>query len=206
MIGVPAQVEGVRTTKPYYRSTYAIVTRKASHLELRSYDDPAWRQLKIGLHTVGNDGANSPPAQALGLHDLGNQIVGYTLWGADDAAAPQGDVITAVADGSIDVAVVWGPFAGYFAKPYGKQLQVRPAPVEAALPNQPFTWDIAVAVSRDNEALQLSLDGSLRRQSAKIQRIMAYLLSNQALSRQCHLHHRRHSETNIILRIFEHEI
>jgi len=172
VIGVPAQLEGVRTTKPYYRSVYAIVTRKADQLALRTYDDPAWRALKIGLHTVGSDGANSPPAHALGLHDLGNQIVGYTMWGADGEAPPQGDVVKAVADGSIDVAIVWGPFAGYFAKPFGKRLVVRPAPVESALPYQPFAWDIAVAVRRDDEALQLKLDDSLHRQSLKIQRIL----------------------------------
>ena len=172
VIGVPAQLEGVRTTKPYYRSVYAIVTRKDSHLELRTYDDPAWRNLKIGLHTVGNDGSNSPPAHALGLHDLGNQVVGFTMWGADDETAPQGDVVKAVADGSIDVAIVWGPFAGYFAKPFGNRLVVRPAPVEPALPYQPFSWDIAAAVRRDDAALQVRLDDSLRRQSAKIQRIL----------------------------------
>ena len=172
VIGVPAQLEGVRTTKPYYRSTYAIVTRKDSHLDLRTYDDPAWRNLKIGLHTVGSDGSNSPPAHALGLHDLGNQVVGYTMWGSDGEAAPQGDVVKAVADGSIDVAIVWGPFAGYFAKPFGNRLVVRPAPLEPALPHQPFVWDIAAAVRRDDEALQVKLDGSLQRQSARIERIL----------------------------------
>jgi len=47
------------------------------------------------------------------------------------------DVVKAVADGSIDVAIVWGPFAGYFAKPFGNRLVVRPAPVEPALPTNP---------------------------------------------------------------------
>jgi len=172
VIGVPAQIEGVRVTKPYYRSIYAIVTRKADHLDLRTYDDPAWRNLKIGLHTIGSDGSNSPPAHALGLHDLGSQVVGYTMWGSDGEAAPQGDVIKAVADGSIDVAIVWGPFAGYFAKPFGKRLVVRPAPTESLLPNQPFAWNIAAAVRRDDEALQVKLDDSLQRQSVKIQRIL----------------------------------
>lgn len=172
VIGVPAQLEGVRTTKPYYRSTYAIVTRKDSHLDLRTYDDPAWRNLKIGLHTVGSDGSNSPPAHALGLHDLGNQVVGYTMWGSDGEAAPQGDVVKAVANGSIDVAIVWGPFAGYFAKPFRNRLVVRPAPVEAALPDQPFVWDIAAAVRRDDEDLQVKLDDSLQRQSARIEHIL----------------------------------
>ena len=172
VIGVPAQLGGVRTTKPYYRSVYAIVSRKADHLALQAYDDPAWRALKIGLHTVGSDGANSPPAHALGLHDLGSQVVGYTMWGADGEVPPQGDVVKAVADGSIDVAIVWGPFAGYFAKPFGQRLVVQPAPAEPALPYQPFAWDIAVAVRRDDQVLQFELDDSLRRQSLKIQRIL----------------------------------
>ncbi|WP_347989208.1 quinoprotein dehydrogenase-associated putative ABC transporter substrate-binding protein [Methylomonas sp. AM2-LC] len=171
VIGVPAQLEGVKTTTPYYCSIYAIVTRKKSHLNIHSYADPAWKKLKIGLHSVGSDGSNSPPAHALGLHDLGSQVVGYTMWGTDDES-PQGDVVKAVADGSIDIAIVWGPFAGYFAKPFGSQLIVRPAPVEPALPNQPFAWDIAAAVRSDDEALLVSLDDSLRRQSAKIQGIL----------------------------------
>lgn len=172
VIGVPAQLEGAKTTKPYYRSTYAIVTRKDRHLDLRTYDDTAWQNLKIGLHTIGSDGSNSPPAHALALHNLGNQIVGFTMWGPDSEPPQQGEIIKAVADGSIDVAIVWGPFAGYFAKPFGKQLVVRPAPVEPALPNQPFVWEIAAAVGRDDGALQAQLNDSLRRQSAKIQRIL----------------------------------
>ena len=172
VIGVPAQLEGVRTTQPYYRSTYATVSRRDSHLRLRSYADPAWRHLKIGLHTFGSDGSNSPPAEALGLHDLGNQVVGFSMWGADDQNPIQGEVVNAVADGRIDVAIVWGPFAGYFAKPYGGKLVVRPAPVEPALPNQPFTWAIAAAVGRDNAALQDRLNASLHRQAWKIQHIL----------------------------------
>ena len=173
VIGVPAQLGGnILTTQAYYRSYYAIVTRRSSHLNLRSYDDPKWRDIKVGLHSVGNDGANSPPAQALGLHDLGNQVVGFTLWGSDEQKDPQGDVVKAVADGSIDAALVWGPFAGYFAKPFGKQLEVKPAPVEPALPNQPFSWDIAAAVRSNDQELQTNLNKSLIRNAKQITSIL----------------------------------
>ena len=173
VIGVPAQLGGnTLITQAYYRSYYAIVTRRSRHLNLRSYDDPKWRDIKVGLHSVGNDGANSPPAQALGLHDLGNQVVGFTLWGSDEQKDPQGDVIKAVADGTIDAAIVWGPFAGYFAKPFGKQLVVKPAPAESALPSQPFEWDIAAAVRYDDQALQTSLNKSLHRNAKQIAGIL----------------------------------
>ena len=172
VIGVPSQLERVRKTVPYYRSTYAIVTRKDRQLELKSYDDPAWEGLKIGLHTLGDDGSNSPPAHVLGHHHLGGNVVGYPMWGTDDAKDAQGDVVKAVADKKIDVAIVWGPFAGYFAKPYGKDLVVRPAPADPSLPDQIMAWDITIAVRKDDEKLQEKLNQSLDRQSKKIQQIL----------------------------------
>ena len=172
VIGVPSQLERVRKTEPYYRSTYAIVTRKDRHLDLKSYNDPAWEGLKIGLHTIGDDGSNAPPAHVLGHHHLGANVVGYPMWGAEGERDPQGDVVKAVADKKIDAAIVWGPFAGYFAKPYGKDLLVRPAPVDPELPDQIMAWDITMAVRKDDEALQGKLNGSLHRESKKIQQIL----------------------------------
>jgi quinoprotein dehydrogenase-associated probable ABC transporter substrate-binding protein len=172
VIGVPAQLERVRKTQPYYRSTYAIVTRKDRHLDLKSYDDPAWVGLKVGLHTIGDDGSNSPPAHVLGHHHLGANVVGYPMWGAEDQKDPQGDVVKAVAEKKIDAAIVWGPFAGYFAKPYGQSLVVRPAPADPGLPDQHMAWDITMAVRKDDEQLQAKLNQSLERQSKKIQQIL----------------------------------
>ena len=172
VIGVPSQLERVRKTQPYYRSTYAIVTRKDRQLELKSYDDPSWAGLKIGLHTIGDDGSNSPPAHVLGHHHLGANVLGYPLWGAEDEKDPQGEVVRAVAEKKIDAAIVWGPFAGYFAKPYGKTLVVRPAPSDLELPDQLMAWDITMAVRKDDEVLQAKLNKSLEHQSKKIQQIL----------------------------------
>ena len=172
VIGVPSQLERVRKTQAYYRSSYAIVTRKDRHLDLKSYDDPAWAGLKIGLHTIGDDGSNSPPAHVLGHHHWGANVMGYPMWGAEDEKDPQGDVVRAVAEKKIDAAIVWGPFAGYFAQPYGQSLVVRPAPADPELPDQPMAWDIAMAVRKDDEVLQGKLNQSLERQSKKIQQIL----------------------------------
>jgi ABC-type amino acid transport substrate-binding protein len=65
VLGVPAGFELALTTSPYYRSTYAFVSRKDRHLGVRSFDDEALRRLKVGVQLVGDDGANTPPAHAL---------------------------------------------------------------------------------------------------------------------------------------------
>ncbi len=53
------------TTRPYYRSTYVFVTRAAERLDIQSLDDPRLRQRKVGVHTIGDDFSNMPPAHAL---------------------------------------------------------------------------------------------------------------------------------------------
>src|SRR4051812_33060929 len=52
VVGVPAGFDPLLTTKPYYRSTYVFVSRRARHLALKSLDDPRLAQLRIGIHLI----------------------------------------------------------------------------------------------------------------------------------------------------------
>src|SRR5215471_2701274 len=65
IMGIPVDVDTVLTTKPYYRSAYAFVSPKAANYNISSFDDPQLQSLKIGVHLVGDDYANSPPAHIL---------------------------------------------------------------------------------------------------------------------------------------------
>src|SRR4051794_39002671 len=65
VMGVPVTLERATPTQPYYRSTYAFVTRRDRHLHLRTLDDPALRTLRIGVPVVGEDYGAVPPVAAL---------------------------------------------------------------------------------------------------------------------------------------------
>src|SRR5881392_3650279 len=65
MIGAPAGYDLVRTTKPYYRSTYVFVYRKDKGLKIASLDDPILKKVKIGVHLFGDDYSNPPPVHEL---------------------------------------------------------------------------------------------------------------------------------------------
>jgi len=173
VMGVPHGYERVRATPPYYRSGYAFVTPAGRHLDISSFDDPRLHDLKIGLHAIGNDGANSPPAHALASRGIVENIVGYSMWGEETQENPQGEIVSAVANGEIDLAVVWGPIAGYFAKPYGNAIQVAPVPADSASPEMPFAFDIALGVRKDDQALADRLAASLTRKRPEIQAILA---------------------------------
>jgi quinoprotein dehydrogenase-associated probable ABC transporter substrate-binding protein len=172
VMGVPAGFEMVRTTKPYYRSTYAFVSRRDRHLDVRSFDDPKLAHLVIGIQITGDDYNNPPPAQALASRKLAANVRGYTVYGDYSKPDPQRDVVDAVADGTVDVAVVWGPLAGYFSRREPVPIDVVPvSPASEAGPLR-FTFDIAMGVRRDDHALHDALDGFVARNHAAIRRIL----------------------------------
>ena len=173
VMGVPNGYEEVLSIRPYYRSGYAFVTARNRHLEFKSFDDPVLRKLKIGLHAIGDDGANSPPAHALSRRGIVENIFGYSMWGEKSTENPQGQIVDAVAKGDIDVAIVWGPIGGFFAKKYGEALAVTPTPADAGMPAQPFVFDISIGVRKDDKALAAQLEKSLERKQREIQDILA---------------------------------
>ena len=127
VMGEPKGLDMVRVTKPYYRSSYAFVTRADRHLgDLKTFDDARLKQMRIGVHAIGDDYANVPPAMALAKQGLTDHIVGYTIYGDYSQPNPPRDLIDAVAKGDIDAAIAWGPIAGYFAKHASVPLVVTP--------------------------------------------------------------------------------
>jgi mxaJ protein len=172
VMGVPSGLEGVSATRPYYTSTYAFVTAQQRHLNLASFDDPALHSLKIGLQTIGAEGSNPPPASSLALRGLAANVVSYPVWGDDSEPAPQRKIMGAVARGEIDTAIVWGPFAGYFAKQYRNQLAVTPILGDSQLPGLTFAYAIAIGVRNGEDGFRDELQDVLDRRRSDIEAIL----------------------------------
>jgi mxaJ protein len=172
VLGVPVGFDMALTTAPYYRSTYVFVTRKDRKLGIRSLDDPVLKKLKIGVQMIGNDGANTPPAHALASRGIIDNVVGYTVYGDYRDENPPAQIIDAVAKWDIDVAVAWGPMAGYFAKNHAVELET--TPVEPAIDRSglPFTFAISMGVHKRNKELKELLDAILKKRKSDIDKIL----------------------------------
>ncbi|HKU39317.1 MAG TPA: quinoprotein dehydrogenase-associated putative ABC transporter substrate-binding protein, partial [Polyangiales bacterium] len=149
VLGLPAGSERVATSRPVYRSAYALV-RGPRAPRLASLDAPELHALRIGVPLVGDDGANPPPVAALARRGLLHNLRGYSVYGDYGRDSPGAALLEAVHDGEVDVAVAWGPLAGYHA-------------ARLALPLTPlaepeFAFDIALAVRREDRALLAELD------------------------------------------------
>jgi quinoprotein dehydrogenase-associated probable ABC transporter substrate-binding protein len=172
VLGVPHDFELTLTTRPYYRSTYVFVYRRDKGLTIRSLDDPLLRQVKVGVQLIGDDYANTPPAHALAQRQIINNVVGYTVYGDYAQDNPAARIIAAVAAEEVDVAIVWGPFAGYFATRQAVPLEVIPVSPPLDPPALRFVYDISMGVRRGDETFRNELDEVLARKRPEVEAIL----------------------------------
>lgn len=170
VMGVPEDYGQTLTTQPYYRSSYVFVYRSDRGYDLRSIDDARLATLKIGVHAIGND--NPPPALELAQHGIFDNVVGYSIYGDYREANPPARLIDAVATGEVDVAIAWGPLAGYFAARSPAPLAVVPI-TEPAAGALPFRFSIALGVRPGDSALRDRLDAVLAQQRPAIGALLA---------------------------------
>jgi mxaJ protein len=96
---------------------------------------------------------------------------GYSVYGDYSKDSPPRDLMDALGRGEIDVAIVWGPVAGYFAKEQPIPLAIVPLPPSEQA-DLPFEYDIAMGVRRADRALREKLDETLRRKRPEIAAIL----------------------------------
>jgi mxaJ protein len=172
VIGVPSSFELAATTRPYYRSTYVFVSRSDRQIDIASFDDPKLKELKIGVQMVGDDGANTPPVHALNARGIINNLKGYTLYGNYLEPDPPARIVSAVIKNDVDMAVVWGPLAGYFGKKQRVPLTIKPVSPQVDLPYLPFVYDISMGVRRGENELLSRIDEIIERRRSEIEVIL----------------------------------
>ena len=172
LLDVPVGWDPVLATRPYYRSTYVFAWRRERALDLASLDDPRLRTLRIGVQLVGDNGVNTPPAHALARRGIVDNVRGYPIYGDYGRPNPGAQILEALAAGDIDVALVWGPFAGYFADRLAAPLAWAPLSPSIDPPALRFTFAMAVGVRKDDAALRDRLQAALDQRADDVRAIL----------------------------------
>lgn len=174
IMGVPSRYEPVLTSRPYYRSTYVFVSQQRRRLALASFDDPRLATFRIGVQMVGDDFANTPPAHALSARGLVGNVVGYSIFGDYSQPNPPARIVDAVVGGEVDLAVVWGPLAGFFAQRAAVALEIHPVAQTRSLTpaGMPFAFAISMAVRRGDTNLKERLDRFIERHRVEIDALL----------------------------------
>jgi mxaJ protein len=171
VIGVPAGYDQVSVTKPYYRSTYALVFPKgkgmdqvASAEDFLKLDAAKLATLRIGIYD------RSPASDWLSKHELVDQGVPYKIMNADPDQYPGEIIEKDLAAGKLDVAIVWGPIAGYFAQRI-KTPALAVVPMKSE-PGVKFDYQMAMGVRYGEREWKQQIEGLIESNRSEIQAIL----------------------------------
>lgn len=170
LMNVPTALERLRTTRPYYRSTYVFVTRRDRGLNVRSHRDPRLDSLRVGVAIAGEEYI-PPPALAVAARQFASRLRDSTIYD-DSHARPRRSIFGAVVRREIDVAVVWGPLAGYYAARERVPLNIVPIQAGRGEDVVPFAFDMSVGVREEDAPLHAELDAAIARRAADIYEIL----------------------------------
>ncbi len=167
---MPVLSDMAGVTRPYYRTSYVMVQRTDAPHRVTGLDDPALKTMKIGVHLFAADGENTPPAMALSSHGVVGNLVGFSTVYIGGMNKPD-DIVRAVVDRTIDVAFVWGPIAGYYAKQIGADLQLTPVG-DDSVSGIPFVYSMGMATRRRERQLKDSLEKFITSKGPEIQELL----------------------------------
>jgi mxaJ protein len=172
VIGVPTEMDMLLVTTPYYRSVYVFVSRKDRGIQVNSLDSPALRKLRIGVQIVGDDYTNTPPVHALAKRGIIHNVRGYSVIGNYSEPNPPARIIEAVARGEIDIAIAWGPMAGYFAQRQAVPLELTRVSPQIDSPALPLAYDISMGVRRGEKAFRDKIEHAIKKHADRIRKIL----------------------------------
>jgi ankyrin repeat protein len=166
MLDLPGDTEGVLETSPLYRSTFVLASRADRNYNFKSLDDPRLKTLKVGVYQT------SAIREALDAHDVrANTVVHYLSHDADMKPEDQPVYqVQQVVDGDLDVAAVWGPFAGYYKTVKHAPLEV--TPVNLMDDSVPLEFDMTLGVRTRDKNFRDRIDDAVKQHKDQIRAIL----------------------------------
>jgi quinoprotein dehydrogenase-associated probable ABC transporter substrate-binding protein len=164
VIGTISNNELLQNTNPYYHSAFSLVYRQDSGLSITSLNDDALRPLKLGAI------AGTPPVTLLAQRGLLDKLKPYALVVDTRFEHPGQDLVHDVAEGVVDIGILWGPIAGYYAKHESTPLTVVPLKTENAAIRLDFR--ITMGVRNNEPEWKRDINKLIRAKQPEINRIL----------------------------------
>ena len=164
VIGIVSTSELLQNTNPYYRSTYVLLQRADAEPEVTSLHDIALNDLRVGAVV------QTPPVSVLAREGLLDHLVPYKLTVDTRVESPGRQMVEDLAAGNIDVGVLWGPIAGYWAQKQSVPIRLLPLASEAE--KERLDFRITMGLRRNEPQWKNTLNELLTQNRAEIQKIL----------------------------------
>ena len=164
VIGISLGFELLQNTNPYYRSAYALVYRADSGLTADDLSDPALKDKRFGVV------AGTPPSSLLAKYGLLGKLRPYHLLVDTRFDKPGKQMVADVAKGEVDVGVLWGPIAGYYAQQQSPPLKV--VPLKSKADEVRMDYRITMGIRFNEPKWKHQLNDLIKRKQPEIDAIL----------------------------------
>ena len=165
VMGISQGSTRVENSNAYYRSVYSLIYRRHSKFDgISSLEDPRLKGARIGVI------AGTPPATILAENNLLDHVHAYELSVNLQFFAPAQHLVQDLEQKKIDVGILWGPIAGYFAKHSDGKLAIAPLLHESAA--APMAFSIVMGVRNGEDAWRRQLNAAIAHEQPEITRIL----------------------------------
>jgi quinoprotein dehydrogenase-associated probable ABC transporter substrate-binding protein len=165
IIGFPQGDDQAQITIPYYRTTYALITKRGSGLEdVNTIGDPKLKDKRIGVV------ARTPPSTIMAVNGLLAKAKSYPLFIDTRADSSAQTMIDDLMRGDIDCGILWGPMAGYYAARTDPPLVMVPLVKEAT--TVPMMFRIGMAVRPSDQEWKRTLNKLIQDNQAEINKLL----------------------------------
>ncbi len=166
LLGMPHGYNQLLTTDPIYRSTYVFAYREDKNYKIESLDEPILSDLTIGTYQ------HSGLREALSRYGHTNNIEVHVIRQDTDLVpeTQQWRQVQKVADGNLDIAGVWGPFAGYVKTVKKEPLVIQP--VNMMEDKTPLEFSLSIGMREKDVILKYALDLAIEKNAEKIEEIL----------------------------------
>jgi quinoprotein dehydrogenase-associated probable ABC transporter substrate-binding protein len=167
IMGTVQADEFTLNTNPYYRTTYALITKPGSDLEgVTSILDPKLKGKKVGIQ------AGAPAADYVAKAGLMPNAKSYLFIVDTRYQNPMQDMVNDVRSGEIDVGILWGPHAGWYASHGGEKMHVQPM-LEEKQPGLPrLEYRITMGVRANETAWKHEINDVIAKRQGDIDKIL----------------------------------
>ncbi|WP_020176221.1 quinoprotein dehydrogenase-associated putative ABC transporter substrate-binding protein [Methyloferula stellata] len=165
LMDVPYNYESALTTFPIYGSTYVLASRSSDNYNFSGLSDPLLHKLQIGVYELSSlrqSLANHGVVSNVHVHEVshdGDLVESHQPWWQ----------VKEVVDGKLDVAGVWGPFAGW-VKAQGAPLKLQPTNLMDDI--IPMEFEMAIGVRKTDAVRKYAIENALNKHRDEIKKIL----------------------------------
>ena len=168
IITFPAIHELVQNSNPFYSSSYVMMTLEEKNINIKSLSDPIIKEkdYKIGIIHA------TPPTSHVAKNKLFEQAKFYLQAADPRKQKPWKEITDDLVSGKLDIAILWGPYAGYETKLAKKKIKLVPLTKEEKVGRGTMVYRFTMGIRRNEPEWGKTINNLIKDNQSEINEIL----------------------------------